>query len=157
MALKQKALSIQQNEKEEHVKFLSRYVFDPGAFVQEVLQVNDADPWKIKTLEKLLEKRFVAIRSGNGVGKTALLSWAIIWFLITRPMCKIPCTATSKTQLDVTLWAELFRWIQVSEYLKKRLSWTHEQIQVVGYEQQLILMELLQKLFKVFMLLIFSS
>src|SRR5215471_1643571 len=35
----------------------------------------------------------IAVASGNGVGKTALLSWLILWSLITFEDCLGVCTA----------------------------------------------------------------
>lgn len=55
----------------------------------------------------------VAIRSGHGVGKTALESWFILWFLLTHYPCKIPVTANSADQLRDVTWAELAKWLRV--------------------------------------------
>ncbi len=51
-----------------------------------------------------------AVRSGHGIGKSALEAWAIKWFMYSRPFPKIPCTAPTQHQLKDILWAELSKW-----------------------------------------------
>lgn len=52
----------------------------------------------------------IAVASGHGVGKTALTSWLILWFLSTRPNCQIVCTANTQSQLTTKSWRELAKW-----------------------------------------------
>lgn len=51
-----------------------------------------------------------AIRSGHGVGKSALVSWLIIWALTTFRGCRGVVTAMTDTQLRTKTWAELSTW-----------------------------------------------
>lgn len=53
----------------------------------------------------------ISIVSGHGIGKTALLSWLILWFLWVHPMCQIASTSPSKEQMYDVLWKELKKWI----------------------------------------------
>lgn len=53
----------------------------------------------------------ISIVSGHGIGKTALLSWLILWFLFVHPECQIACTSPSKEQMYDVLWKELKKWI----------------------------------------------
>lgn len=55
-------------------------------------------------------RRRFAVRAGHGVGKTAVESWIILWFLLFKRPCKIPVTANSQDQLRDVVWAELARW-----------------------------------------------
>lgn len=55
-------------------------------------------------------RRRFAVRAGHGVGKTAVESWVILWFLLFKRPCKIPVTANSQDQLRDVVWAELARW-----------------------------------------------
>lgn len=52
----------------------------------------------------------VAVSSGHGIGKTALVAWIIIWFLSTRPFPQVVVTANTKTQLTGKTWRELSKW-----------------------------------------------
>lgn len=52
----------------------------------------------------------IAVASGHGVGKTALVSWIILWFISTRPTPQIVVTANTKSQLETKTWRELAKW-----------------------------------------------
>ena len=71
----------------------------------------------------------VAVRSGHGVGKTALESWVILWFLFTRPFPKIPCTAPTQQQLLDILWPEISKWLKRSELMDELFDWQKTKIQ----------------------------
>lgn len=51
-----------------------------------------------------------ATASGNGPGKSALVSWIILWSLSTFPNTKGVVTANTEHQLKTKTWAELARW-----------------------------------------------
>jgi len=52
----------------------------------------------------------VAVASGHGIGKTALVSWIILWFISTRAHPQIVVTANTQTQLTTKTWRELAKW-----------------------------------------------
>lgn len=54
----------------------------------------------------------ISIVSGHGIGKSALLSWLILWFLWVHPHCQVACTSPSKEQMYDVLWKELSKWIE---------------------------------------------
>jgi len=56
----------------------------------------------------------MAIGSGHGVGKGALLSWVIPWWLSTRLRPRMNCTAGTDTQLKTKLWREINKWNSVA-------------------------------------------
>lgn len=82
---------------------------NPSQFVQDVFSVKP-EKWQSTVLQSLVENDSIAIRSGHGVGKTALLSWIIIWWLLTRYPAKIACTAPTGHQLSDVLWGEVAKW-----------------------------------------------
>jgi len=55
---------------------------------------------------------YLSIASGHGIGKSAFLSWIILWYLFTFPDCQIAATAPSKQQMFDILWKELSVWIR---------------------------------------------
>src|SRR5215510_7285329 len=118
---------------EQHALFLSRYIYDPAAFCVEVFG-ETPDVWQKRTWDVLLDRFFVAVRSGNGPGKTAIEAMTAIWFLLTRRLSKVPCTAISQDQMKATLWAELDIWIRKSKYVQARLNWQSEYVRVVESE-----------------------
>ena len=62
----------------------------------------------------LARKIGVSIMAGKGVGKDALLSWMILWFVSLFPYCKIPCVSVSADQLYKVLWSEIAKWLEHS-------------------------------------------
>ncbi len=52
----------------------------------------------------------VAIASGHGVGKSALVSWLILWSLMTCPETRGVVTANTERQLRTKTWAEVGKW-----------------------------------------------
>jgi len=56
----------------------------------------------------------LAISSGHGIGKTALVSWLILWFISTRPRPQIVVTANTQTQLNTKTWRELAKWHEMA-------------------------------------------
>lgn len=88
-----------------------RWRLNPVAFVREALRVEHIEPWQEKQLMAMVGgKNHHTIRSGHGVGKSALLAWLILWFLFTHFPAKVPCTAPSAHQLNDVLWAEVAIW-----------------------------------------------
>ena len=83
---------------------------DPVLFVRQVLGVNDIEPWQVTGLQNYGRQSHITIRSGHGVGKSALLSWCIIHFTVTHFPCKVPCTAPTAHQIEDVLWGELATW-----------------------------------------------
>lgn len=90
-------------------KTLLRWQTDPSLFVRQTLKVTP-EAWQDDALKAVATHNRVAIRSGHRVGKTAFLSWVIIWFMATRFPVKIPCTANTASQVHDVLWAELAKW-----------------------------------------------
>jgi hypothetical protein len=88
-------------------QLLGAWLQDPVAFVRQAIGARP-DPWQCDVLTALLEHDNVALRAAHGVGKTTLLAWAILWFLVTRPRAKVPITApTFNKQVRDILWAEV--------------------------------------------------
>ena len=78
----------------------------------------------------------VSGKSGHGVGKSALESWIIWWYISTRPYPKILCTAPTKHQLHDILWAEVSKWKRNSKSLDKDFEWTSEKIYLKGSQEE---------------------
>ena len=110
-------------------QFVSRYSKDPVRFVKEMLQL-EPDKWQADVLTDVAHGiRKISIRSGHGVGKSAVLSWASIWFLLTRYPAKVVMTAPSSPQLFDALFAETRAWINnLPDFLKTLLVVTADRI-----------------------------
>lgn len=93
------------------------YLDDPVAFVHDCfLWEGNKKPttYQDEILSLLVSHRRVSVRGPHGLGKTALASWAILWFAITRDMARIdwkcPTTASTWRQLENYLWPEIRKW-----------------------------------------------
>lgn len=84
---------------------------DPVGYVQCVFGA-EPDDWQRTALQIMASQQRLAVASGHGVGKTALTSWLIHWFISTRPDPQIVVTANTKNQLDSKTWRELAKWNQ---------------------------------------------
>lgn len=92
--------------------FLDRYKDDPVRFVREQFKV-DPDPWQAEVLMDVANTgvRAISVRSGHGVGKSAVAAWALVWFILTRFPCKAVVTAPTSGQLFDALFVEVKHWI----------------------------------------------
>jgi hypothetical protein len=52
----------------------------------------------------------LAVSSGRGIGKSALVSWLILWMLSTRLGSSVVVSANSENQLRSVTWGELTKW-----------------------------------------------
>jgi len=109
------------------VEGMIKYINDPVLFVRNILDA-EPDSWQAEALRALAQHPRVAIRSGHGVGKTALEAWAMLWFLFTRPFPKVPCTAPTQRQLYDILWAEAAKWMERAPVLEPYFEWQRTRI-----------------------------
>jgi hypothetical protein len=54
----------------------------------------------------------ITIRSGHGIGKSATVSWIVLWFLWCHFQAQVPVTAPTASQMHDVLWKELNIWIK---------------------------------------------
>jgi hypothetical protein len=52
----------------------------------------------------------MAVSSGRGIGKSALVSWLVLWMLSTRIGGSVIVSANSESQLRSVTWAEITKW-----------------------------------------------
>ena len=89
---------------------------EPGALASE----SGPDDWQTDVLTRLgaavksgksaNEAIRVAVASGHGIGKTALIAWIIHWFMSTREFPQVVVTASTQTQLSTKTWREVAKW-----------------------------------------------
>jgi len=93
------------------VDFVNRYHDQPVLLVQEVLGSEPDDKQSALLNAVARGDRRVAVRSGHGVGKTTVLAWLIIWWMLTRFPQKTAATAATSSQLNDALVKETKAWI----------------------------------------------
>ncbi len=122
--------STARNLEHELIEDIAGFFYDPLGFVRYVypwgepngsLKDEDGpDEWQSDFLRKLgkavrdganlSEAIRVAVASGHGIGKTAVVAWIIQWFLSTREFPQVVVTASTQTQLSTKTWRELAKW-----------------------------------------------
>lgn len=111
------------------------YRKNPVLFAQEVLQF-EPDNWQRDALMDLSINPKIAIKSGQGVGKTGIEAVALLWFLCCFPFPRVVATAPTKQQLHDVLWSEVSKWLSKSPLLSAMLKWTKTYIYMTGYEKR---------------------
>ena len=67
----------------------------------------------------------IAVASGHGIGKTALIAWINLWFISTHTEPRIVVTANTFAQLTGKTWAELHKWHKMMTH-KHLFQWRAE-------------------------------
>lgn len=109
------------------------YAFALGAFPWgepgTSLESHELDPWQIWVLcairDKLLtvdEAIQIAIASGHGIGKSALVAIIILWAFTTYPDTLGVVTANTETQLKTKTWAALGKWFNLCWFAKDHFT-----------------------------------
>lgn len=128
----------------ELIQDIAKFYDNPLGFVKYVfswgegsLKDQEIDKWQADTLivigdavksgatlnEALSEAIRLAIASGHGIGKTAFVSWIILWFISTREFPQIVVTSNTANQLSAKTWRELAKWHRLS-INKHWFEWT---------------------------------
>lgn len=85
-------------------------------------------------IEKAIRKEApfkLSIASGHGIGKTAVLSWIILWFLFVNYNSQVPCTAPTADQMYDVLWKELSIWItKMPPSVRAKYDWGRDHIRI---------------------------
>ena len=53
----------------------------------------------------------MAVASGRGIGKSALVSWLVLWMLTTKIGASVIVSANSEAQLRSITWSEITKWL----------------------------------------------
>jgi hypothetical protein len=112
--------------------FLDRYWDDPVLFVEEQFGVTP-DEWQADVLRDVADVsvRAVSVRSGHGVGKSAVAAWALVWFILCRFPCKAVVTAPTSGQLFDALFVEVKHWVgMLPDALKDLLDVKRDRIEL---------------------------
>lgn len=113
------------NKLVEIASFLAEYSNDPYGFVLVAFPwgegpltgLNGPDKWQrkvlrdigngIATIDDVMKE---AVASGNGIGKSCLVAWLILWAISTYADSRGVVTANTETQLRTKTWPELAKW-----------------------------------------------
>lgn len=83
----------------------------------ELERFSGPESWQIAILSAIRDGLLtpseaiqLAVASGHGIGKTALVAWIILWSISTFEDTRGVVTANTETQLKTKTWAELGKW-----------------------------------------------
>lgn len=117
----------EQNNLAKIAEFIGSYSNDPLGFVYAAFPWGEAgttlenmtgpQEWQIKVLRDIQNRLGnvnevirEAVASGNGIGKSALVAWIILWAISTHEDTRGVVTANTEAQLRTKTWAELAKW-----------------------------------------------
>ena len=107
---------------------IGRFSHDPLGFVRyafpwgsgELSDYKGPEPWQVDILSTIAKRLQdgarhqgpiqIAVASGHGIGKSALVSWLILWAMSTHEDTRGVVTANTGDQLRGKTWAELGKW-----------------------------------------------
>ena len=96
------------------------WAFPWGEEGSELERATGPEPWQVKLLQDvrdglltLSDALLFARTSGHGIGKSATVSWLILWAMSTFPDTKGVVTANTENQLKTKTWAELAKWFRL--------------------------------------------
>lgn len=105
------------------------HIFPWGEEGGPLAKEEGPDDWQVRVLHEIGERVQagqaagdavrIAVSSGHGVGKSAMVAWIILWFISTRRNPQIVVTANTKQQLTNKTWRELAKW----QRLARNGSW----------------------------------
>lgn len=111
------------------IDWLASVSNDPLAFVMgafpwgeegTALENEKVELWQVEVLTNIRDRIYtideaikIAVASGHGIGKSALVSWIILWGFTTLPDTRGRVTAGTETQLKTVTWAEVGKWFNM--------------------------------------------
>lgn len=115
---------------EELISDLGEFAYDPLAFVMwafpwgtagtELADEDGPDEWQLWVLAQVRDGLLtvdqalrLAIASGHGVGKSALVAWLVWWSFSTFPGTRGVVTANTENQLKTKTWVEIAKWYRL--------------------------------------------
>lgn len=112
--------------------------YNSRIYFAEVVLGVDLDDWQYDVLLDLDNGATrISIRSGNGAGKTCLLSIIILHFILFRNDVKVPVTAPSSGQLKDGLIPETRKWMRkLPDFLRAKIDHTQDRIYRVDSPEQ---------------------
>ncbi|MDP1748678.1 MAG: terminase, partial [Reyranella sp.] len=114
-----------QDAEKTRARRLDRYRLDPLGFVDWAFPWGSGplaghkgpEKWQADVLGQIGDGLCsrngpvrIAVASGHGVGKSALVAWLLLWAMATQPSTRGVVTANTETQLKTKTWAELGKW-----------------------------------------------
>lgn len=119
-------------------ELLLRYRLDPILAIESLFSVTLDDQQRSLVLAACEPNARVAVKSGQGCGKTAALTWLTMYFLLTLEDCRILITAPSAQQLNRVFHSEFLKhYARLPDIFKGFFDIKKESIHIKGKEYQM--------------------
>lgn len=102
-------MSVASDRYREFAALIRAWCADAGVFVRDLFGVEPT-PQQAAILRAVDSRGRVAVKSGHGVGKTAVEAWLTLRQVLCWPDSRCPCTAPAGPQLEAVLWPEIAKW-----------------------------------------------
>lgn len=94
---------------------LPKFHDDPELFARKIFNMKPTEQQcqffdAVKAGCQADGKKRISVRSGHGIGKTAMLAIIVIWFTMTRKTCETIITAVNEDQIKDQIWREIGIW-----------------------------------------------
>lgn len=99
-------------------------------FVENVLGVEHVEDWQREALEYMDGGGSrLSVRSGHGVGKTALCAWLALHYVLFRNDVKVVVTAPASSQMKDGLIPETKLWARrLPDVFRQQIDWTEDRV-----------------------------
>ncbi len=106
-----------------------RWYKDARVFVRECLG-GVPDAWQDEALEAISLGKIdcLALVACKGPGKSTLLAWICLWWMMTRLNAQIIVTSVTRPNLRDGLWKEIGIWYEKSALLKSQFTYSSEKL-----------------------------
>jgi hypothetical protein len=98
-----------------------RFAFPWGKAGTPLAGESGPETWQREVLQRLgeglassEEATRIAVASGHGIGKSALVAWIVLWAMSTCPDTRGIVTANTEAQLRTKTWPELAKWLRLA-------------------------------------------
>lgn len=116
------------DSKQKIIQKIKQWRVNPLLFIREVLKEEPTEQQK-EIIIDFIKYRFLAIRSGNKIGKTSVASWLLLWFMCCFREARIPCTSPSESQLKKGIWQETGKWYRkLPDFFKNEFVYGSESL-----------------------------
>lgn len=119
-------------------ELLLSYKENPIFAIESLFSVKLDDQQRSLVLGACAKNSRVAVKSGQGCGKTATLVWLTMYFLLTLEDCRILITAPSAQQLNRVFHSEFLKmYARLPDVFKNFFDIKKESIHIKGKEYQM--------------------
>jgi len=119
-------------------ELLLTYKYNPILGIESLFSVSLDDQQKSLVLGANDPNARIAVKSGQGCGKTSTLVWLTLLYLLTLEDCRILITAPSAQQLNRVFHSELLKWhARLPVLFKNFFDIKKESVHIKGKEYQM--------------------